>query len=215
MDKPVAPCSPACGSRRLRPICFAGGRSFDHRVARHESISPKTSGCWGECISRILGHVSCGQTLPAAGLHRPMQRRGGHLPASVADTYAQLLCRDGSGWPVAHSGSVAYVSRFYPSNRQGTALEFGVGKVAQPHKWCALRVAVVRWERVALVWAGDGVMRRFWLAPRIRDAASPGRRAPGALPGEFATLRDARVGVSQLFLRLRCLRWAALWLPAI
>jgi NNP family nitrate/nitrite transporter-like MFS transporter len=118
---------------------------------------------------------------------------------------------------------VAYVSRFYPPGRQGTALGiFGVGNVgAAVTKFLAPLVLLVSgWQTVALVWAAAlAVMAAvFWFTtaddPVIRE-----RRIHGAPTksfwGEFAPLKDVRVWrfAFYYFFSFGAFVALSLWLP--
>src|SRR5690606_38944572 len=96
---------------------------------------------------------------------------------------------------------VAYVSRSYPQNRQGTALGiFGVGNVgAAVTKFLAPFVLLAwGWQAVALVWAAAlAVMALvFWFTSED-DPVLVQRRIKGAAPrnlaAEFAPRGDVRV----------------------
>ena len=145
----------------------------------------------------------------------------------LAQTYIQMLL---AGLGVGMAGGsfavgVAYVSRFYPAERQGTALGiFGVGNVgAAVTKFAAPFVLVAYgWQTVALVWATALAWMAlvFWFTteddPVIR-ARRDGEAAP-ARPflKEFAPLRDLRVWRFSLyyFFSFGAFVALALWLPS-
>ena len=144
---------------------------------------------------------------------------------AFAQTYAQMLV---AALGVGLAGGsfavgVAYVSRFFPAERQGTALGiFGVGNVgAAVTKFVAPFVLLAGgWQEVALIWAAVlGVMALiFWFGteddPVIRQ-----RRIHGGLPksfwSEFAPLKDIRVWRFALyyFFAFGAFVALALWLP--
>jgi len=118
---------------------------------------------------------------------------------------------------------VAYVSRFYPQNRQGTALGiFGVGNVgAAVTKFLAPFVMVAfGWQAVALTWAGTLALMAvvFWFSTED-DPVLVKRRQEGApqrsLAAEFAPLKDIRVWRFGLYYFFSFGAFVALtlWLP--
>jgi NNP family nitrate/nitrite transporter-like MFS transporter len=118
---------------------------------------------------------------------------------------------------------VAYVSRFYPSNKQGTALGiFGVGNVgAAVTKFVAPFVLLAwGWQSVAFAWAGVLALMAivFWFATDD-DPVIKRRRISGAEPksflAELAPLRDVRVWRFALyyFFSFGAFVALALWLP--
>ncbi|PSJ63249.1 MFS transporter [Kumtagia ephedrae] len=144
---------------------------------------------------------------------------------AFAQTYTQMLV---AALGVGLAGGsfavgVAYVSRFYPAGKQGTALGiFGVGNVgAAVTKFAAPFVLLAGgWQDVALIWAAVlGFMAFiFWFGteddPVIRE-----RRVTGAKPrnfwAEFAPLKDVRVWRFGLyyFFSFGAFVALALWLP--
>lgn len=123
---------------------------------------------------------------------------------AFAHTYAQMLI---AALGVGLAGGsfavgVAYVSRFFPAGKQGTALGiFGVGNVgAAVTKFLAPFVLLSwGWQSVALIWAAALVVMAvvFWFTtgddPVIRE-----RRAGKAAPArkfweEFAPLKNVQV----------------------
>ena len=144
---------------------------------------------------------------------------------AFAHTYTQMLA---AALGVGLAGGsfavgVAYVSRFYPAGKQGTALGiFGVGNVgAAVTKFVAPFVLLAGgWQDVALIWASVlGLMAiAFWFGteddPVIRE-----RRVHGGQPrkfwSEFAPLRDIRVWRFALyyFFSFGAFVALALWLP--
>ncbi|GAA2876355.1 NNP family nitrate/nitrite transporter-like MFS transporter [Aminobacter niigataensis] len=144
---------------------------------------------------------------------------------AFAQTYTQMLI---AALGVGLAGGsfavgVAYVSRFFPAGKQGTALGiFGVGNVgAAVTKFLAPFVLLAGgWQEVALIWAAClGFMAFiFWFAseddPVIRQ-----RRIHGAEPksfwNEFAPLRNVQVWRFGLyyFFSFGAFVALALWLP--
>ncbi|WP_406872230.1 nitrate/nitrite transporter [Aminobacter sp. P9b] len=144
---------------------------------------------------------------------------------AFAQTYSQMLI---AALGVGLAGGsfavgVAYVSRFFPAGKQGTALGiFGVGNVgAAVTKFLAPFVLLAGgWQEVALIWAAClGFMAFiFWFAseddPVIRQ-----RRIHGAEPksfwNEFAPLRNVQVWRFGLyyFFSFGAFVALALWLP--
>lgn len=145
---------------------------------------------------------------------------------SYAQTYGQMLL---AGLGVGLAGGsfavgVAYVSRFYPAGKQGTALGiFGVGNVgAAVTKFVAPFVLIAwGWEHVAMLWAAVLALVAvvFWFTttddPVIR-ARRQGQAAP-ARPflKEFEPLRDVRVWRFSLyyFFTFGAFVALSLWLP--
>ena len=129
--------------------------------------------------------------MAAARLYRTMlAAAAATFLLSYAETYPQMLV---AALGVGMAGGsfavgVAYVSRFFPAERQGTALGiFGVGNVgAAVTKFLAPFVLVAwGWEPVAQVWAAVlGLMAVvFWLTTGddpVTRAGAPGRRGAGA-----------------------------------
>lgn len=145
---------------------------------------------------------------------------------SLAETYLQFLV---AALGVGLAGGsfavgVAYVSRFYPAGRQGTALGiFGVGNVgAAVTKFAAPFVLVAfGWETVALAWAAALLVMAvvFWVSTED-DPVVRARRAGVAAPSrpflkEFEPLRDIRVWRFALyyFFAFGAFVALALWLP--
>jgi NNP family nitrate/nitrite transporter-like MFS transporter len=119
---------------------------------------------------------------------------------------------------------VAYVSRFYATARQGTALGiFGVGNVgAAVTKFVAPFVMIAwGWQSVALIWAAALVVMAivFWLAteddPVIRERRRTGAGQVRSFAAEFAPLKDLRVWRFSLyyFFAFGAFVALALWLP--
>jgi NNP family nitrate/nitrite transporter-like MFS transporter len=142
-----------------------------------------------------------------------------------AQTYEQfLLAALGVGLAGgSFAVGVAYVSRFYPQNRQGTALGiFGVGNVgAAVTKFVAPFVMVAfGWQSVALVWAGALAVMAvvFWFFTED-DPVLVKRRKEGApqksFAAEFAPLKDVRVWRFGLYYFFSFGAFVALtlWLP--
>jgi NNP family nitrate/nitrite transporter-like MFS transporter len=144
---------------------------------------------------------------------------------AFAQTYTQMLI---AALGVGLAGGsfavgVAYVSRFFPAGKQGTALGiFGVGNVgAAVTKFLAPFVLLAGgWQEVALIWAAClGFMAFiFWFGseddPIIRQ-----RRIHGGQPknfwSEFAPLRNVQVWRFGLyyFFSFGAFVALALWLP--
>ncbi|TNC75011.1 NarK/NasA family nitrate transporter [Rubellimicrobium roseum] len=145
---------------------------------------------------------------------------------SFAQTYPQMLL---AGLGVGLAGGsfavgVAYVSRFYPAGKQGTALGiFGVGNVgAAVTKFVAPFVLVAYgWQTVALVWAAALAVMAvvFWLTteddPVIRARRKGEVPPPRPFLKEFEPLRDLRVWRFSLyyFFTFGAFVALALWLP--
>ncbi|MCV0396587.1 MAG: NarK/NasA family nitrate transporter [Rhizobiaceae bacterium] len=148
------------------------------------------------------------------------------LLLAFATTYTQMLV---AALGVGLAGGsfavgVAYVSRFYPASRQGTALGiFGVGNVgAAVTKFVAPFVLLAwGWQSVALVWAAAlAVMAAvFWFTteddPVIRARRETGAGQARSFLAEFAPLRDVRVWRFSLyyFFAFGAFVALALWLP--
>lgn len=145
---------------------------------------------------------------------------------AFATTYTQMLI---AALGVGLAGGsfavgVAYVSRFYPPGKQGTALGiFGVGNVgAAVTKFLAPFVLLAwGWQAVALVWASALVVMAviFWLTtqddPVIRQRRLSGAGQPRSFLAEFEPLRDIRVWRFALyyFFVFGGFVALALWLP--
>ncbi|BCH21106.1 MFS transporter [Mesorhizobium sp. L-8-3] len=145
---------------------------------------------------------------------------------AFATTYPQMLI---AALGVGLAGGsfavgVAYVSRFYPAARQGTALGiFGVGNVgAAVTKFVAPFVLLAwGWQSVALVWAAALVVMAlaFWLGteddPVIRERRISGAGQARSFLAEFAPLKDIRVWRFALyyFFVFGAFVALALWLP--
>ena len=122
---------------------------------------------------------------------------------SFAHTYPQMLL---AALGVGLAGGsfaigVAYVSRFFGTSRQGTALGiFGVGNVgAAVTKFVAPFVLLAwGWQSVALIWAAVlAVMAVVFWATTVDDPVLVERRRTGAAPKAFmlelGALRNVRV----------------------
>ncbi|MCD7059025.1 MFS transporter [Pelagibacterium xiamenense] len=118
---------------------------------------------------------------------------------------------------------VAYVSRFYPANKQGTALGvFGVGNVgASVTTFLAPLVLVAfGWQAVAQIWAVAlaAIAIAFWFLakddPVIRERKSTGGKVR-SFAEEFAPLRNLQVWRFSLyyFFAFGAFVALALWLP--
>lgn len=144
---------------------------------------------------------------------------------AFAQTYIQMLI---AALGVGLAGGsfavgVAYVSRFFPASKQGTALGiFGVGNVgAAVTKFLAPFVLLAGgWQEVALIWAAClGFMAFiFWFGseddPVIRERRIHGGQ-PKAFWSEFAPLRNVQVWRFGLyyFFSFGAFVALALWLP--
>lgn len=144
---------------------------------------------------------------------------------AFAETYPQMIA---AALGVGLAGGsfavgVAYVSRFYPSRRQGTALGiFGVGNVgAAVTKFAAPFVLLAwGWQAVALIWAAVlAVMAVAFYVTTVDDPVTIERRKTGAAAAPFmlelSTLRDKRVWRFALyyFFVFGAFVALALWLP--
>ena len=144
---------------------------------------------------------------------------------AFAHTYPQvLLAALGVGLAGgSFAVGVAYVSRFFPQGRQGTALGiFGVGNVgAAVTKFAAPFVLLAwGWQAVALAWAAVLAVTAvvFWLTT-FDDPVLVERRKTGAAPKpyllELSVLRDMRVWrfAFYYFFVFGAFVALALWLP--
>jgi NNP family nitrate/nitrite transporter-like MFS transporter len=144
---------------------------------------------------------------------------------AFAHTYTQILV---AALGVGLAGGsfaigVAYVSRFYPQARQGTALGiFGVGNVgAAVTKFVAPFVLLAwGWQAVALVWAAVlAIMAIVFWATTYDDPVLIERRTTGAPAKPFllelSALRDVRVWrfAFYYFFVFGAFVALALWLP--
>ena len=144
---------------------------------------------------------------------------------AFAETYPQMLA---AALGVGLAGGsfavgIAYVSRFYPKERQGTALGiFGAGNVgAAVTKFAAPFVLLAwGWQAVALVWAAVLIVMAgvFYFTtvddPVIIERRRTGAAAPGFLL-ELSALRDIRIWRFALyyFFVFGAFVALALWLP--
>ena len=144
---------------------------------------------------------------------------------SFAQTYEQfLLAALGVGLAGgSFAVGVAYVSRFYPAGKQGTALGiFGVGNVgAAVTKFLAPFIMLAwGWQSVALIWAGVLAVMAvvFWFTTED-DPVIVQRRKEGYQPksflSEFAPLRNVQVWRFALYYFFAFGAFVALtlWLP--
>jgi MFS transporter, NNP family, nitrate/nitrite transporter len=145
---------------------------------------------------------------------------------AFATTYTEMLV---AALGVGMAGGsfavgVAYVSRFYPAGKQGTALGiFGVGNVgAAVTKFAApFFLLAWGWQSVALIWAAALAVMAvvFWLTteddPVIRERRLSGAKTPRSFIAEFAPLKDIRVWRFALyyFFAFGAFVALALWLP--
>jgi NNP family nitrate/nitrite transporter-like MFS transporter len=142
-----------------------------------------------------------------------------------AHTYPQMLL---AALGVGLAGGsfalgVAYVSRFFPPGRQGTALGiFGAGNVGAAVTKFVAPFALVAWgwHAVALIWAGALAVMAivFWFTTSDDPVVVERRRtgvAPKAIVTEFAPLKDVRVWRLSLyyFFTFGAFVALALWLP--
>lgn len=119
---------------------------------------------------------------------------------AFAQSYEQLLVA-ALGVGIAGGSfavGVAYVSRFYPSGKQGTALGiFGVGNVgASVTKFLAPFVMLAwGWQSVALVWAGVLALTAviFWFTTPDDPAEAKKNAKARSWAEEFGPLKDLRV----------------------
>jgi NNP family nitrate/nitrite transporter-like MFS transporter len=118
---------------------------------------------------------------------------------------------------------VAYVSRFFPANRQGTALGiFGVGNVGAAITMFLAPMVMIAWgwQAVAMVWAAALAVMAvvFWFTaeddPMTVRRRSAGH-APRSLASEFAPLRNVQVWRFALYYFFTFGAFVALtlWLP--
>ena len=144
---------------------------------------------------------------------------------SYADTYlAMLVAALGVGLAGgSFAVGIAYVSKWYPADKQGTALGlFGVGNIgAAVTKFFAPFVLVAfDWKTVAVVWAAALLVMAviFWLTTED-DAETRARRARGERPRgallQIAPLRHQQVWRFSLyyFFVFGAFVALALWLP--
>lgn len=144
---------------------------------------------------------------------------------SFAQTYEQfLLAALGVGLAGgSFAVGVAYVSRFYPASKQGTALGiFGVGNVgAAVTKFLAPFIMLSwGWQSVALIWAGALAIMAvvFWFTTEDDPVIVQRRKEsyqPKSLLGEFAPLRNVQVWRFALYYFFAFGAFVALtlWLP--
>ncbi|MGL4310833.1 MAG: MFS transporter [Paracoccaceae bacterium] len=144
---------------------------------------------------------------------------------SYAETYTQFLIA-ALGVGIAGGSfavGVAYVSRFYPASRQGTALGiFGVGNVgAAVTKFVAPFVMVAYgWEMTAQVWAAVLLLVAvvFWFASEddpVHRARKAGQASNRSFASEFAPMKNVQVWRFSLyyFFVFGAFVALALWLP--
>ncbi|RUW25520.1 NarK/NasA family nitrate transporter [Mesorhizobium sp. M4B.F.Ca.ET.215.01.1.1] len=148
------------------------------------------------------------------------------LLLSFAHTYEQMLI---AALGVGLAGGsfavgVAYVSRFFPAGRQGTALGiFGVGNVgAAVTKFLAPLVLLAwGWQTVAQIWAAALVVMAvvFWFTtgddPVIRERRAGKAAAPRSFWQEFAPLKNLQVWrfAFYYFFAFGAFVALSLWLP--
>jgi Nitrate/nitrite transporter len=141
---------------------------------------------------------------------------------AFAQSYEQLLLA-ALGVGIAGGSfavGVAYVSRFYASNRQGTALGiFGVGNVGSSvTKFLAPFVMLSwGWQSVALVWAGVLALTAliFWCTAPEDPAPARSQARARSWSEEFGPLKDIRVWRFALYYFFAFGAFVALtlWLP--
>ncbi|TPK78196.1 MULTISPECIES: nitrate/nitrite transporter [unclassified Mesorhizobium] len=145
---------------------------------------------------------------------------------AFAHTYGQMLV---AALGVGLAGGsfavgVAYVSRFFPSGKQGTALGiFGVGNVgAAVTKFLAPFVLLAwGWQSVALIWAAALVVMAaiFWFTtgddPVIRERRAGKAAAVRGFWQEFAPLKNLQVWrfAFYYFFSFGAFVALSLWLP--
>ena len=145
---------------------------------------------------------------------------------AFAQTYSQMLL---AALGVGLAGGsfavgVAYVSRFYPVGKQGTALGiFGVGNVGAAVTKFVAPFALIAWgwQSVALIWAAVLVVMAvvFWFTteddPVIRQRRISGAGQTRSFVAEFEPLKDVRVWRFALyyFFAFGAFVALALWLP--
>jgi NNP family nitrate/nitrite transporter-like MFS transporter len=144
---------------------------------------------------------------------------------AFAQTYEQfLLAALGVGLAGgSFAVGVAYVSRFYPANKQGTALGiFGVGNLGSAvTKFLAPFVMLTwGWQSVALIWAGALAVMAviFWFTTEDDPVIIERRKTGGAtksLRSEFEPLRNLQVWRFALYYFFAFGAFVALtlWLP--
>jgi MFS transporter, NNP family, nitrate/nitrite transporter len=147
------------------------------------------------------------------------------LLLAFATTYSQMLA---AALGVGLAGGsfavgVAYVSRFYPQQKQGTALGiFGVGNVgAAVTKFAAPFVLIAwGWQAVAVIWAVVlAIMAITFYVSTVDDPVLVERRKTGAAAKPFmlelSALRDTRVWrfAFYYFFVFGAFVALALWLP--
>jgi len=119
---------------------------------------------------------------------------------AFAQSYEQLLVA-ALGVGIAGGSfavGVAYVSRFYPSGKQGTALGiFGVGNVGSSvTKFLAPFVMLAwGWQSVALIWSGVLALTAvvFWFTTPDDPAEARKNAKARSWAEEFGPLKDVRV----------------------
>jgi NNP family nitrate/nitrite transporter-like MFS transporter len=171
-------------------------------------------GIWTD---RLGGRVVYVATMGAAGVSTFL--------LSYAQTYTQFLIA-ALGVGIAGGSfavGVAYVSRFFPASRQGTALGiFGVGNVgAAVTKFVAPFVLVAfGWQALAQAWAVALLLIAvaFWFLTEddpVHKARAAGQVSNRSFASEFAPLRDLRVWRFALyyFFVFGAFVALALWLP--
>lgn len=141
---------------------------------------------------------------------------------ALAQSYEQLLVA-ALGVGVAGGSfavGVAYVSRFYPSGKQGTALGiFGVGNVGSSvTKFLAPFVMLAwGWQSVALIWAGVLALTAviFWFTTPEDPAQARNQAKTRSWAEEFGPLKDVRVWRFALYYFFAFGAFVALtlWLP--
>jgi NNP family nitrate/nitrite transporter-like MFS transporter len=144
---------------------------------------------------------------------------------SLADTYAlMLLAALGLGLAGgSFAVGVAYVARWYPTQRQGTALGLlGLGNVGATitHFFAPFVMVAYGWPAVAQIWAGAlaVIAVAFWFIAR-EDPLTALRRKSGARPEplakRLAPLRRLQVWRFSLyyFFTFGAFVALALWLP--
>ena len=143
-----------------------------------------------------------------------------------ATTYTQMLIA-ALGLGVAGGSfavGVAYVSRFFPAARQGTALGiFGIGNVGAAVTKFLAPFALIAWgwQSVALIWAAVLAVTAivFWFTtedePVVQERRITGAAPPRSFLAEFDPLKDVRVWrfAVYYFFAFGAFVALALWLP--
>ena len=234
-DQPTRPTRALVLSTVAFTVCFAVWTIFSII-----GVALKTDlGLTDTQFGLLIGMPVLSGSLVRIGLGIWTDRRGGRLVYTLtmlaaavatfllvfAQTYEQfLLAALGVGLAGgSFAVGVAYVSRFYPAGKQGTALGiFGAGNVgASVTKFLAPFVMLAwGWQSVALVWAAALVVMAivFWFFTEDDPVAIRRRTegyTPRSLASEFAPLRNIQVWRFSLyyFFTFGAFVALSLWLP--